>query len=63
VSVKFMIAPTGAVQTSVIQSSDLGSPAAESCIAQAVRRWSFPAPEGGGVVVVSYPFLLSQTGS
>jgi outer membrane biosynthesis protein TonB len=62
VSAKFIIAPTGAVQTAVISQSDLGNRAAEQCIAQAVARWIFPAPEGGGVVVVTYPFLLSQAG-
>ena len=27
---------------------------------EAVRRWTFPAPEGGGIVVVNYPFVLEQ---
>lgn len=58
---KFIIAPTGAVQTAATETSDLGNAQVEQCITQAVRRWSFPAPEGGGVVIVSYPFVLSQT--
>jgi pSer/pThr/pTyr-binding forkhead associated (FHA) protein len=62
VAVKFIISPTGAVQTAAVDSSDLGNPKAEQCIAQSVRRWTFPAPEGGGIVVVTYPFVLSQTG-
>ena len=62
VSTRFIIAPTGAVQTALISESQLGNAAAEQCIAAAVRRWIFPAPEGGGLVVVTYPFLLSQTG-
>jgi TonB family protein len=62
VAVKFIISPTGAVQTAAVDSSDLGNPKAEQCIASAVRRWTFPAPEGGGIVVVTYPFVLSQTG-
>mgnify|MGYP000697547778 CR=1 FL=1 len=28
------------------------------CIAQAVATWRFPAPTGGGVVTVNYPFNL-----
>jgi TonB family protein len=63
VTVKFVIAPTGAVQAAASEKSDLGNAKVEQCIAQAVRRWSFPAPEGGGIVVVSYPFLLSQVGN
>lgn len=62
VAIKFIISPTGAVQTAAVDSSDLGNPKAEQCIAQSVRRWTFPAPEGGGIVVVTYPFVLSQTG-
>ena len=58
VTVAFVIAPTGAVQSASVASTTLGSPAAESCIAQAVRRWTFPAPEGGGIVAVRYPFTL-----
>jgi hypothetical protein len=62
VSARFMIAPSGAVQTAVITQSDLGNLAAQQCIAKAIARWIFPAPEGGGVVIVNYPFQLSQTG-
>ncbi len=62
VAVKFIISPTGAVQTAAVATSDLGNAKVEQCIAQAVRRWTFPAPEGGGIVVVTYPFVLSQTG-
>ena len=62
VNVQFVVSPTGAVQTASIADSDLNAPAVDACIANAVRRWTFPAPEGGGVVVVTYPFVL-QTGS
>lgn len=62
VSVKFIISPTGAVQTSVVDASTLNDAKVDSCIIQAVRRWTFPAPEGGGIVVVTYPFVLSQAG-
>jgi hypothetical protein len=63
VTVKFIIAPSGAVAAAVTQSSDLGSPKVEQCIAQATRRWVFPAPDGGDNVAVSYPFVLSQAGN
>jgi hypothetical protein len=62
VSVKFIISPTGAVQTAATSASTLGSAKAEACIVDAVRRWNFPSPEGGGIVVVNYPFVLEQTG-
>jgi TonB family protein len=62
VAVKFIISPTGAVQTAAVDKSDMGNAKVEQCIAASVRRWTFPAPEGGGIVVVTYPFVLAQTG-
>lgn len=62
VSVKFVISPTGSVQSSMVADSTLGNSRAEQCIAQAVRRWTFPSPEGGGIVVVTYPFMLAASG-
>ena len=63
VVVQFTIAGTGKVLASMVQSSTLGDPATEQCIAQAIRRWDFPKPQGGGIVVVSYPFVLKEAGS
>jgi hypothetical protein len=60
VQVKFIISPSGAVQAANVESSTLGAARAETCIAQAVRRWTFPAPDGGGIVIVSYPFVLEN---
>lgn len=62
VTVSFIISPTGAVQSSTVVESTLGSQPVELCIASSVRRWSFPSPDGGGIVVVNYPFLLSAAG-
>jgi hypothetical protein len=62
VTIAFVIAPTGAVQASNVAGSTMGSSAVEGCIAAAVRRWTFPAPKGGGIVQVSYPFVLNRAG-
>jgi len=62
VAVKFIISPTGAVQMAAVAKSTMGNARVEQCIAKAVRRWTFPSPEGGGIVVVTYPFVLQQTG-
>jgi TonB family protein len=59
VAIKFIISGTGAVQMAAVASSTLGDPSVENCIAQAVRRWTFPQPEGGGIVIVTYPFQLT----
>ena len=62
IAVKFIVSPTGAVQTAAVASSTMGNAKVEQCIAKAVGRWTFPAPDGGGIVVVTYPFVLEQTG-
>jgi TonB family protein len=61
VSVQFMISPSGVVQNSSVAQSTLGSEQVDRCVADAVRRWTFPAPDGGGYVTVSYPFLFERT--
>jgi metallo-beta-lactamase class B len=58
VKVQFTIAATGQVIASVVQKSTLGNPRVETCAVKAVRGWQFPKPVGGGIVVVSYPFVL-----
>ncbi len=62
VSIQFVISATGAVTGSKVADSTLGSSTAEQCIAKAVQRWTFPSPEGGGVVIVTYPFVLAPAG-
>jgi hypothetical protein len=59
VSVQFTIGPTGKVPVAVVQDSSISDRNVANCIAQAVRRWTFPKPQGGGNVVVTYPFVLS----
>jgi len=60
--VQFAIAGNGQVISSVVQSSTLGELQVGSCVTQAIRRWEFPHPEGGGLVLVSYPFQLQAAG-
>ena len=62
IAVQFTIAATGQVVTSVMQSSSVGNRRVENCVVQAVRRWEFPKPQGGGIVIVSYPFVLKAAG-
>jgi hypothetical protein len=58
VAVRFTIASDGKVADADVDESTLRDPAVAPCIAGAVRRWTFPRPEGGGAVVVTYPFVL-----
>jgi outer membrane biosynthesis protein TonB len=58
--VKFVISKDGSVSKASIRSSSMASPAVESCIANKVfRTLKFPEPKGGGIVIVSYPFIFS----
>jgi len=61
VVVRFIIAANGRVEHSLVHETTLGDPRVERCIAQAVRSWTFPAPEGGGIVIVTYPFVLTSS--
>lgn len=60
--VQFTIGGRGQVVLSRVQSSTLASAPVERCVAKAVRRWSFPKPAGGGIVIVSYPFSFRAAG-
>jgi TonB family protein len=58
VVIRFVIGGTGTVMGSNVADNSLPIPSVGECVANAVRRWQFPAPEGGGVVTVNYPFNL-----
>ena len=62
VSVQFTIAATGAVSNSALAQSSMKDAAVEQCLVLAVRGWEFPRPEGGGIVVVTYPFTFTPGG-
>ncbi|MCB9567041.1 MAG: TonB family protein [Myxococcales bacterium] len=58
VAVQFSIGGAGQVISAAVADSSLKDPGVSRCIAQAVRRWKFPKPQGGGSVIVTYPFVL-----
>lgn len=55
--VDFEIAATGEVSRAEIRESTLADAQVTACVAEAVRQWKFPRPEGGAVSVM-YPFVL-----
>jgi TonB family protein len=59
---QFTIAPSGRVLAAVVQSSTLKAVAVEACVVNAIKRWEFPAPEHGGLAMVSYPFTFAPAG-
>jgi hypothetical protein len=62
VAIKFVISGQGTVSASSVAASTVNNPELEACVAGRVRTWVFPKPKGGGVVVVTYPFLFQQAG-
>jgi hypothetical protein len=61
VTVRWVIAANGHVQVASADESTLHDVDAERCLTQKVRTWVFPAPRGGGVVVVNYPFVFKAS--
>ncbi len=59
VSVNFAIMGTGKVSVANVSEDTLKDSAVGKCIASAVKRWTFPRPEGGANIIVTYPFVLS----
>ena len=60
--VKFVIAKDGSVSTATTKASTLGNPIVEKCVNARFMRMRFPAPKGGGIVIVSYPFVFNSQG-
>ena len=54
----FTIGGTGAVKTAAVKESSLNDPRLDDCILRRLTKWSFPKPNGGVDVAVSYPFIF-----
>jgi TonB family protein len=61
IRVMFTIGATGSVVASELEKSTMNNRLVNDCLVQAVRAWTFPPPEGGGVVVVNYPFVFASS--
>ncbi len=62
VAVKFVISASGSVASSQVAQSTANNAELETCVAGRVRTWIFPKPKGGGVVIVTYPFIFKPSG-
>ncbi len=58
VAVRFVIAGGGNVLAAGVSNDSLGIPSVSACIANAVRRWTFPVPADSSAITVTYPFTL-----
>ncbi len=60
VTIRFVIGANGKVVAAAANEDTVGGGVGR-CIRDRVLRWQFPAPGGGGTVVVSYPFLFKRS--
>lgn len=60
--VKFVIGGDGIVLSTEIRKVDstLNDNKVETCVVDVVRSMQFPEPEGGGIVMVTYPFIFNS---
>lgn len=61
VRVSFTIGADGKVIAAKTLDDTLKDPAVAKCLVRKVKRWVFPAPKGGGVVAVVYPFVFAPS--
>lgn len=63
VAMMFVIDGTGRVAEVNVQQDTTGNGAVASCMQARIKRWVFPEPQGGGQVVVTYPWIFRAAGS
>jgi hypothetical protein len=56
---KFVIAKDGTVSSASKETSSMNNAGVENCVAGRFMRMQFPEPKGGGIVIVSYPFVFT----
>jgi TolA-binding protein len=61
ITFEFVIAKDGTVSKASIKDSSMGDGTVEQCITERVLRMKFPAPKGGGVINVTYPFQFPES--
>ncbi len=59
VTVEFLIAANGRVTQSRVIETSMNNRNVEDCVVGKIRNWPFPQPKGGGMAIVTYPFIFS----
>ena len=62
VIMKWLINGDGRVMQAQVAETQMKNANVEDCLATRIKTWSFPKPKGGGIVVVTYPFVFQQPG-
>lgn len=63
IAVSFTIDGSGNISDAQIAESGVDNANVEGCMLERIRRWKFPEPLGGGVVVVTFPWVFSAAGA
>lgn len=61
VQMKWIIGATGGVVKTQVTSDTMQSKNVGRCLAAKIKGWKFPAPAGGGIVEVNYPFVFKSS--
>jgi TonB family protein len=62
VTVQFVIGIEGRVDSAHVAETMMNNAGVEECLVRKIRSWEFPRPRGGGLVIVTYPFLFNSAG-
>jgi outer membrane biosynthesis protein TonB len=57
--IEWIVGRIGTVSKTRVLFDDIGSPALQKCVRDAIRRWVFPPPSGGAALV-SFPFQFTN---
>ena len=63
ISASWTINSDGGVGQLLTDSEQIRQDVLHPCVKQQISRWKFPAPKGGGVVHVKYPFVFNPLGA
>jgi hypothetical protein len=58
--VHFLIEPDGHVNHTALALNETGLSELPCCVTSAIKGWQFPAPKGGGVALITYPFAFKN---
>lgn len=61
VKMKWVITAEGRVSQSQVAETQMKNAAVENCMKRRIKTWRFPKPKGGGIVLVTYPFIFRQS--
>jgi hypothetical protein len=65
VSIKWTITAEGMAVNSVVEhgNTTLEDENVHACMIQRIESWQFPKPKGGGVAIITYPWVLRSSGA